>query len=462
MPLRLSLALAGLLLTLAAAQGQELAVGEETITPLLGGETSRPGVDRNAFALPAANLTKQEVRVFFFGNRLFNTNWIASPSSTQGFDGLGPLYNRVSCSGCHLRDGRGQAPGGPEEEMLSALLRLSLPGSDETGAPLPHPVYGEQLSDRALPKVPAEGRAAVSWQEIPGQYGDGTPYSLRQPSIAFVDLAYGALEGVQTSLRVAPAMIGLGLLEAVPEARLRALADPEDADGDGISGRVNEVWDMTLGETVLGRFGWKANQPSLLQQSAAAAHGDIGLTTALFPAQNCTPAQGACLEAHGEEGPEISTEFLDKLVLYTRTLAVPLARGLDKPEVAAGAALFAELGCAACHRPTLVTGESELPALAGQTIHPFTDLLLHDMGPGLADGRPDFLASGSEWRTPPLWGLGLQQQVNGHLFLLHDGRARGFAEAILWHGGEAEAAKEGFRALGATDREALIRFLEGL
>ncbi len=445
----------------APAAAETLQVGDFTITPALGGETSRPGPDRNAFALPAANLERELVRVFFFGNRLFNTNWIAAPSSTEGFDGLGPLFNRVSCSGCHLRDGRGQPPG-EGEEMLSMLVRLSLPGQAADGGPLPHPAYGDQLSDRALPGVVPEGRATVAWEELPGAYADGTPYSLRRPLLSFHDLAYGPLDGVLTSPRVAPFVIGLGPLEAGPDATLRALAHPDDADGDGISGRVNEVWDRGAEATVPGRFGWKANQPSLLQQSAGAALGDIGLTTGLFPAENCRPAQADCAAAVNGGSPELDDAFLAKLILYMRTLAVPLARDFDDPEVQAGAALFAASGCAACHTPTLASGESHLAALSGQTFHPFTDLLLHDMGPGLADGRPDFLASGSEWRTAPLWGLGLLEQVNGHQFLLHDGRARGFAEAILWHGGEAEAAKERFRALDVTDRAALVRFLGAL
>lgn len=455
-----ALLLAALLAAPAAAE--TLAVGEATITPELGGGTSRPGIDRNAFALPAANLTHDEVRQFFFGNRLFNTNWIAAPSSTDGFDGLGPLFNRVSCDGCHLRDGRGEPPAEPGGEMLSMLVRLSLPGGDEHGGPLPHPVYGEQLSDRALPGVAPEGRAVIQWEEIPGTYADGTPYSLRKPLLSFADLGYGPLEDVLTSPRVANAVIGLGLLEAVPEAAILALADPDDRDGDGISGRPNEVWDRVAGKAALGRFGWKANQPTLAQQSAAAAHGDMGLTTTLFPQENCTPTQAACLATPNGGAPELEPQFFDKLMLYIRTLAVPLARDLEDPQVKAGAALFAAAGCAACHTPTLTTGDSDLAALANQTIHPFTDLLLHDMGPGLADGRPDYLASGSEWRTAPLWGLGLVPQVNGHEHLLHDGRARGFAEAILWHGGEAEAAKERFRALDAADREALIRFLKAL
>jgi CxxC motif-containing protein (DUF1111 family) len=455
------LIVAALLACLPAA-ATELAVGDATITEALGGATSRPGVNRNAFALAAANLTQEEVRVFFFGNRLFNTNWVVAPSSTDGFDGLGPLFNRVSCSGCHLRDGRGQSPAGADDEMLSALVRLSLDGEGPHGEPLAHPFYGDQLSERAIPGVLPEGRVELTWEEIEGTYADGAPYTLRKPVIVFRDLPYGPLDGVLTSLRVAPAVFGMGLLEAIPTETLQALADPDDRNGDGISGRLNQVWDMTAGAAVPGRFGWKANQPSVLQQTASAAIGDIGLSTDLFPEQNCLSAQGDCLAQQDGGAPEISAEFLAKLVLYGRTLAVPLARNLGDPQVQQGAAHFAALGCAACHLPTLATGPHEVAAVANQTIHPFTDLLLHDMGPGLADGRPDFLASGSEWRTAPLWGLGLIELVNGHRFLLHDGRARGPEEAILWHGGEAEAAKEAFRQLSAEEREALIAFLLAL
>ncbi len=283
-------------------------------------------------------------------------------------------------------------------------------------------------------------------------------------SYAIADAAYGALpDGLLISPRVAPQMIGLGLLEVVPDATLEKLADPDDANSDGISGRTNLVWNVPQNAFTMGRFGWKANQPNLHQQNAAAAAGDIGLTSSLFPGEPCEELQLACREAISGGAPELSDEFLDKLTLYTRLLAVPAQRNADDPAVRRGAAIFRGLGCGGCHMPTLETGpDNHLAELDGQTIHPFTDLLLHDMGPGLADGRPDFEASGSEWRTPPLWGLGLVRRVNGHLQLLHDGRAMGFAEAILWHGGEAEAAREAFRNAPRDARQALIAFLESL
>jgi CxxC motif-containing protein (DUF1111 family) len=434
------------------------------LSPQLGGDGTRPAADAKAFSYPAANIEKRHMRPFSFGNRLFNTNWVEAPASVKSFDGLGPMFNRVSCSGCHTLDGRGEPPAGGQGPMNQMLLRLSLPGVAEHGGPLPHPVYGDQLSERAIGGVAAEGVAAISYEEIAGSYGDGETYMLRRPTYRINNMGYGALPGdILISPRVAPQMIGLGLLEAVPEETLQALNDPADSDGDGISGRVNSVWSVARGRLVTGRFGWKANQPDLEQQNAGAALGDIGLTTPLLPAENCTAVQALCMHAVSGGDHELSDEFLQKLTLYTRLLAVPAQRDGDDETVQRGAAVFRTLGCASCHVPTLVTGESaEVPELSRQIVHPFTDLLLHDMGEGLADGRPDFLASGSEWRTPPLWGLGLVPQINGHDLLLHDGRARGYAEAILWHGGEALTAREAFRLSSADERAALIAFLKSL
>ncbi len=436
------------------------------ITPQLGGDTTRVGSSGTSFTFLAENAGPGRMRVFQFGNRLFNTNWVQAPGSVKTFDGLGPLFNRVSCAGCHTFDGRGRPPENVGDAMESILVRLSVPGKTDRGGPVPHPAYGTQLSDRAIQGVTPEGRAIITYEDVPGAYADGTPYVLRKPSLSFADLAYGSMDGVLTSARVAPQVIGMGLLESVPEETLLALADPDDADGDGISGRINRVWSDSGGRTMVGRFGWKANAPTLLDQSVDAALGDIGLTTSILPTQNCSDVQKDCLAAFDQgptDGPEISDEFVAKLVIYVQTLAVPRQRNETDPAVMRGETLFRDAGCAACHVPTLETGpDATLPELANQTFHPFTDLLLHDMGPGLADGRPDFEASGSEWRTPPLWGLGLIQQVNGHTLLLHDGRARGFAEAILWHDGEGAASREAFRAMPKDDRDALVAFLKSL
>ena len=263
------------------------------------------------------------------------------------------------------------------------------------------------------------------------------------------------------SPRLAPQVIGMGLLEAVPAATILAQADPDDSNGDGISGRANEVPGED-GSPTLGRFGWKAGRATVRQQVAAAFNGDIGITSPLFPEENCPPVQTACREAPNGGTPEVTPSRLDSVDLYARTLAVPALRDATDTQVRRGFKLFEEFGCVSCHLPTLETGPSDIEALAHQVFHPFTDLLLHDMGDGLADGRPEFGAGGREWRTPPLWGLGLLEEVNGFRFLLHDGRARTPAEAILWHGGEAQAAMEAFRDAPAEEREALLRFLESL
>ena len=434
------------------------------LTEKLGGDGTRPVINDDAFTFQTPNSPKRHQRPFFFGNRLFNTNWVEAPGSVKAFDGLGPMFNRVSCSGCHTKDGRGRPPENNQGPMDSMLLRISIPGKAENGGVVPHPAYGDQISERAILHAEPEGRAEISYTERPGVYGDGEKFSLRQPHYAISDLKYGGLgKDIMISPRVAPAMIGLGLLQEVPDETLLALADPDDADGDGISGRTNEVWDSLAGKKSLGRFGWKANQPNLRQQNAGAAVGDIGIATSMADGQNCSTAQPDCAKAINGGAPEMSDEFLDKLTLYTMTIAVPAQRNARDPVIRRGEELFRSMGCASCHVPTLQTKSVEdFPELANQTFHPFTDLLLHDMGEGLADNRPDFEASGLEWRTPPLWGLGLIPVVNKHDLLLHDGRARGAAEAILWHGGEAGKSREKFRKAAKPERDALIAFLNSL
>jgi len=420
--------------------------------------------NQHAFGKSLPELPVSKLRDFAFGNRLFNTQWVTAPASVETLDGLGPVFNRNSCSGCHTRDGRGQPPTSPDEPMTSMLVRLSVPGTDEHGGPKPHPKYGDQINDRAILGVPAEGRVAVSWKPVHGKFADGTIYELRQPVYTFKALAFGELgDDVMFSPRVAPAVYGLGLLEAVPAETIQSFADADDTDGDGISGRPNDVWDVQRQKRVLGRFGWKANQPTLRQQIAAAFVGDIGITSSLFPAENVAAGQNDARGAKTGGEPELRDKFLDRITFYSQSLAVPAHRNVDDPHVVRGRKLFAAIGCAACHVPEMRTGKHpDVPQLSNQLIRPYTDLLLHDMGDGLADNRPDFEATGREWRTPPLWGLGLVKVVNGHTTLLHDGRARNAEEAILWHGGEGEASKEAYRKLSAEERAALLAFLESL
>jgi CxxC motif-containing protein (DUF1111 family) len=435
-----------------------------TQAALSGGAATVQATSRQAFGQPIPGLSPHQQTQFFVGNSFFNRNWVVAPASTQARDGLGPLYNARSCSTCHRHDGRGRPPRHADEPMVSMLLRLSIPGLDPRAGVMPEPRYGDQLNGLAIPDVEPEGKAVITYEAVSCQFADGEAYQLRRPTYTITDLRYGPLHpDVRLSPRTAPFMIGLGLLEAIPEPALLALADPDDQDGDGISGRPNRVWDWTQQRQVMGRFGWKANQPTVAQQVTGAFLGDIGITSALFPQQNCTAAQAQCMAAPTGGQPEIAPEQLEPVIFYSRTLAVPARRDLDDAEVQRGEQLFAQARCGHCHVSTLRTGPVDgLPTLSHQTIHPYTDLLLHDMGADLSDERPDFDATGREWRTPPLWGMGLVSKVNGHTNFLHDGRARNITEAILWHGGEAEAAREHFRHLSRPDREAVVRFIESL
>ncbi|NET47808.1 MAG: c-type cytochrome [Merismopedia sp. SIO2A8] len=438
----------------------------ENRTVLSGGDDATVfKITQTAFAQPLRNLDRQRRRVFAFGDHLFNTQWVEPPSSVSTLDGLGPLFNRSSCAGCHIRDGRGRPPLPDENRMLSKLIRLSVPGEGDHGGPRPHPIYGGQLQEQGILGVEPEGKTQITWQEESHTFTDGNPYSLRRPSYDFTDLAYGPL-GDETlfSPRVAPVVFGLALLENIPEADILRHSDPNDQDGDGISGRPNRVWTVESQASQLGRFGWKANQPTLKQQIAGAFNGDIGLTTSIFPSPSCSDRQLTCLdESTFGDQPEVSDTFLDKVTTYVGLLGVPARRDIDNPEAQAGERLFYQGQCASCHVPRYHTGtHSEHPEYNNKVIHPYTDLLLHDMGEDLADHRPDFEADGQEWRTPPLWGIGLVKTVNDHTFFLHDGRARNIMEAVLWHGGEADASKEFVLNLPEGDRTQLITFLESL
>jgi CxxC motif-containing protein (DUF1111 family) len=310
----------------------------------------------------------------------------------------------------------------------------------------------------ALPDI----QAVIRYVETRGSFADGTPYVLHVPQYTLTGIHPGLPAAYLFSPRVAPVVFGLGLLEAVSDQTILGKSDPNDANRDGISGRANLVYDAVTGQRVIGRFGWKANTPNLFQQAAGAYNGDMGVTSDLFPIESCAGRikDPGCNNVHGAE---VDEETVENVAFYTQTLAVPARRNLDDPTALRGETIFYAAGCNDCHTPTLRTGVLPgLPEVSNQVIHPYTDLLVHDMGPGLADGRPDFQASGSEWRTPPLWGIGLVETVNGHTRFLHDGRAYSLMEAVLWHGGEAAKARDRVVRLSQADREALIAFLESL
>lgn len=417
---------------------------------------------RDAYAQPISGLAETERLQFFKGRGLVRQIWVIPPSENPEIAGLGPLYNRISCIACHAGNGRGFSPATPQEPMRSMLVRLSIPGSEALGEPKSHPAYGGQLNENGVPGVLGEGRAEVRYSEKILRLTGGEQVSLRKPSLSFVDLAYGEFPAyMQISPRIAPPIFGLGLLQAVPEASIVALAEAKKSHG--IKGRVNRVWDVEQQKTVLGRFGWKANMPNLRQQIAGAFIGDMGITSSLFTQENCTPVQKACQLSPSAGKPELNAGQLQATEFYHLALAAPRQRNTDNLEVQRGAKLFKQAQCAACHVPELKTGEfSALPAMSRRTIHPYTDLLLHDMGAALADHRPDFQATGREWRTPPLWGIGLAQKIEPRAGFLHDGRARNLLEAVLWHDGEGAASAQIVKEMSVFDRKTLFKFLESL
>ncbi|WP_448089539.1 di-heme oxidoreductase family protein [Pseudomonas azerbaijanoccidentalis] len=439
-----------------------------------GGSATVRKTDQNAFSLPSANLPPSRRVDFSVGNSFFRNPWVIAPSTTTARDGLGPLFNTNACQGCHIKDGRGHPPEPDDSNAVSMLVRLSIPDTpayakviEQLGV-VPEPVYGGQFQDMAVPGVLPEGKVRVDYTSVPVRFKDGTEIELRKPSLNITQLNYGPMHpDTRFSARVAPPMIGLGLLEAIPEEAILANAEAQAKAKDGIAGRPNRVWDDQQQKTVLGRFGWKAGQPNLNQQNVHAFSGDMGLTTSLRPFDDCTDAQTACKQApngYGPEGePEVSDNILRLVLFYTRNLAVPARRDVSAPDVLAGKNLFYQAGCQSCHTPKYTTAANAAePELVNQVIRPYSDLLLHDMGDGLADNRTEFQAGGRDWRTPPLWGIGLTQAVSGHTRFLHDGRARNLLEAVLWHGGEATAARQQVLSFNAEQRAALLAFLNSL
>ncbi|MEO0796915.1 MAG: di-heme oxidoredictase family protein [Verrucomicrobiota bacterium] len=391
------------------------------------------------FSQAAHNISPDNLRDFLAGKRIFDQEF------TSG-DGLGPLYNATSCFSCHVNDGSAAPPGSFSEMMQGMLVKLAEP---TVSGQIPHPEYGVQLQDRAIEGEHAEGRGHVTYNEIAGQFDDGTSYSLADPQYSYSGLRGPGFLTAIHSPRVAPKLIGMGLLEAIPETTLNAWADPTDANLDGISGRVNQVPNPESGLTEAGRFGWKASQSSTRNQVAIALREDMGISNVVYP--------------ESDDSTELTETDFEAAVHYTQLLGPPLRRNWDDSDVLAGEQLFTTLDCVSCHKPSVTTGNDHpIAELRNQLIHPYTDLLLHDMGDGLADEVSEGDAEGREWRTAPLWGIGRTEEVSGHTRFLHDGRARNLEEAILWHGGEAEASRDAYKGLTADERAQLLKFLESL
>lgn len=462
----------------------------------LGGQTSLvlSGQSVQAYRTPAQNLTEEQIAKHLAGDTLFERAFSDDPSRKDF--GLGPAYNHINCAGCHNRDGRGAlptiAPGNDWKQLTISpvFLRISIENPHDVPMksaqnnwlePVAVPGFSTQLfnvgSWGLREDLPGVGQAKV-WMKFEYSeftYPDGSKVSLRKPIFKITDAYTPRIyeADVKTSPRIGPPMIGLGLLEAISETDILAIA-ATDFSSEGVSGKPNWVLDVQKQmkndpyPISLGRFGLKANTPTVFHQSLGALNGDLGVTNYAFPHESISGTD--LYETFKIKFPakvkvddvEASQETADLLVFYSQTLAVPTRRNITEEEVRQGGRLFAEIRCTTCHTPSFTTGKHEIPQLSNQKIYPFTDMLLHDMGDGLADGRQDFDANGREWKTRPLWGIGQSKTVNPLAGFLHDGRARTFEEAILWHGGEAEYSVKKFTALTKSDRDAVVRFLNSL
>ncbi|ODS24842.1 thiol oxidoreductase [Candidatus Endobugula sertula] len=445
-----------------------------------GSLTHHKILNQHTFSHASANMSFERELDFKLGNAIFKRIWITAPASTQSSDGLGPLFNSRSCQSCHIKDGRGHPPQNAQDNRVSMLIRLAIPPQNDQQKRLlaagkmnsiGDPTYGSQLQDHSITGLHAEGKFNIHYTESLVTLSDGETVRLRKPKYTIKPLFNGPLHPqIMISPRIAPQMIGLGLLEAISADDIERQADPDDQNQDGISGKAQKVWSIESQTLMLGRFGHKAGMPNLNQQNQGAFNNDIGLSVPLFPSAtgDCTSKQAECLQqTNGNSAQfdhlEVSRQMTDLVLHYTRNLAVPARREVNHPDVLAGKALFYHSGCIDCHTPKYITPRDTAHVeQSRQLIWPYTDLLLHDMGEGLADNLTEAQANGREWKTPPLWGIGLTPRVNGHSFYLHDGRARNLLEAILWHSGEAEPAKQHVISMSKKERQQLIRFVKSL
>ncbi len=423
-----------------------------------GGEATVLDESSKAFTIAINGLSARDARVHDIGDQTFDQAFVAPPSPI--FTGLGPVYNNISCVNCHRNDGEGIPTAGFSNSGL--LFRISQPGTDAHGGPLAVPEYGGQIQDQAVLGAKPEANINIAYTDMPVTYPDGTVVTLRKPNYTLQNMYLPITGSYMLSPRLAPPMVGLGLLENVPEQTILSFVDAGDTNGDGITGKANYVYDVYTKKQEIGKFGLKANTPTLLTQIATAYQQDMGVTSYVQPVESAYGQQ----QMHGVAGdahPELADSLLNYVLYYVKTLAVPARRDVTDADVKTGQLIFNQINCSGCHRPTMRTGvDVTMPEISNQRIQPFTDLLLHDMGEGLADNRPDFLATGTEWRTQPLWGIGLLQKTTGTAYYLHDGRARTLEEAILWHDGEAKKSKQQFLQLSSGERAKLLKFLGSL
>lgn len=426
---------------------------------LSGGSFTTLDASTQAMKQAIDGMTDRQQKVHTIGDGTFDQVFVAAPA--PHFGGLGPIFNNLACINCHRNDGGGFPSTGSSNSGL--LFRISIPGMDEHGGPLAAPGFGLQVQDQALLGTSPEASPAISYSDLPVSYPDGARVTLRQPAYSLQNPYIALPGGYLLSPRLAPRLVGMGLLENIPESTILSYVDAGDQNGDGITGKANYVYDSYTKKMEIGRFGLKANTPTLLMQVATAYQQDMGVTSYAQPEESAYGQSQMNSIIKGDTGDELVDSLLNYVTFYVQTLAVPARRDVLDSINKRGAVLFNQVNCSGCHRPTMQTGVNEAINLSSQRIHPYTDLLVHDMGDGLADNRPDYLATGKEWRTTPLWGLGLLARTNGGTpYFLHDGRARTIEEAILWHDGEAARSKQQFMQLSQADRTALLQFLNSL
>lgn len=435
---------------------KETIINNDASEEFPGGNTTYNYIFSGSFEQPASNLNTTEFAQHAAGDADFSNKFVTSPAIIN--PGLGPIFNQVSCVSCHPKNGKSPQPISGAD-LKGLLFRVSIPRADESQGPLAIDGFGGQLQNKAVVGKQPEAQIQISFTETNYTFNDGTPYSLRKPNYIVTSANTIVPSNMLLSPRIAQQVIGLGLIEAIDNNIILAKEDINDANNDGISGKANRVWNPVSHQFELGKFGWKANNPNLLVQAASALHDDIGITSWIFPVET---SFGQIQHDALADDPEVDSQLVADVTFYTQSLAVPKRRDFNDANVLNGKQIFFKIGCDKCHTQKYTTATNAISFLSNQTIYPYTDLLLHDMGNELADGRPDFLATGNEWRTPPLWGIGLTELVNGHTSFLHDGRARNILEAIMWHGGEAETQKTQVSKLSKKERDDLVKFVSSL
>lgn len=437
-----------------------------------GGTMTTARVSERSYIYPGPNLSGKDKLDFWTGFSLFRDPWVIAPSSTKDRDGLGPLFSTRSCISCHLAGARGDQALEGISKPSALVVRLGPSSKNES---YEDPKYGGQIQPRTFPishpsitsELKGEAKLSLRYIQVRGQYADGEIYTLRRPIFSLIEKAFGEFAAQSVpSYRLAPAVYGMGLLDAIDEQDLIDLEDIDDFNNDGISASYNRVINVKTKTKQIGRFGHKGKHPTLEQQVAAAFRDDIGITNTLFPKESCMPHQTACKQASlmgGHQTVEIPDKLFKLVDRFSAGLGVPPARELASKQVQAGRALFYRAGCDSCHTPSYTTDKNyPNQALANQKIWPYSDLALHDMGPDLGDAMWEGAAQPREWRTPPLWGIGLRDKYQKNAVFLHDGRAQSITEAILWHGGEGEAAKDVFVHFSQSERQDLIAFLKAI